>query len=708
MKVENKAAYGIRRGNPLPLGVSKFHNGVNFAVSVPYATECILILLHKTDPAKNSRITMSKKNQVGTVFCIYLSSFDYESYEYLYEANGKCFLDPYARIVRGKEEWGRIIDNDCDMQIRCDFSFDSFDWKDDKPYSIPYHDLILYKVHVRGFTKHPSAKLNRSSGTFDGIVKKIPYLKELGINALLIMPLVEFDEILIDDKRLLRNDRLISKERIKYQYVNVTNEIDDVTNATNQYMIDQPSGGAKSFDVQAYQAKRDSDSNTVIVPYKLNYWGYSKQNYYFAPKAAYASDSKNPVRELKNMIYELHKAGIEVHLEFCFTPDTNRQLILDCLRYWFFEYHVDGFLVNNNVVPADLVASDPILARTKLFATSWNIPTGSKEDTIDERNLAEYNDGFMVDCRRFLKGDEGQVNPYSFRFRRNPKEYGVINYITNNNGFTLMDLVSYDIKHNQLNREDNLDGTEYNYSWNCGVEGKSRKKKVIELRRKQIRNALLMLFLSQGTPMILAGDEFGNSQDGNNNAYCQDNTISWLNWNQLKTNDDIFTFMKELIELRKQHGILHQATECKIMDYLSCGCPDMSFHGTKAWYPDFSNYSRVFSAMLCGKYAKLKNGSDDHYFYIAFNMHWEKHEFDLPQLPSNQSWKVLIDTQNLNEDWFVQANHANRYQGKEKKSTTSQTEKTRSDKVIEQKRYEVAARTIAVLISDGRDNGGKR
>ena len=214
------------------------------------------------------------------------------------------------------------------------------------------------------------------------------------------------------------------------------------------------------------------------------------------------------------------------------------------------------------------------MSGTKLFSTSWmGVPGGH------EKHLAEYNDGFLVDMRRALKGDEDEMNHLIFRSRRNPADFGVINYMANTNGFTLMDMVSYDTKHNEANGEGNQDGNSYNYSWNCGVEGHTRRKKIVELRRKQIRNAALMLFLSQGTPLLLAGDEFGNSKDGNNNSYCQDNEVSWLNWNLLKTNRDIYEFTKAVIAFRKSHPVFHMAGEPKIMDYLSCGRPDVSYHG---------------------------------------------------------------------------------------------------------------------------------
>lgn len=216
--------------------------------------------------------------------------------------------------------------------------------------------------------------------------------------------------------------------------------------------------------------------------------------------------------------------------------------------------------------------------------------------------------------------------------------------MANTNGFTMMDMVSYDTKHNEKNGENNQDGNSYNFSWNCGVEGPTKRKKVLELRKKQLYNAFLMLFLSQGTPLLLAGDEFGNSQGGNNNAYCQDNEVSWLNWNLLKTNRDLFEFVKAVIAFRKAHPVFHMKKEPMVMDYLSCGHPDVSYHGVKAWRPEFENFRRQIGIMYCGSYGTKADGSQDDSFYVVYNMHWEPHEFDLPNPPRGQSWHLAFNT----------------------------------------------------------------
>ena len=386
----------------------------------------------------------------------------------------------------------------------------------------------------------------------------------------------------------------------------------------------------------------------------LNYWGYGP-SYLYAVKSAYASHGEMSAEcEFKTLVKELHKAGIECIPEIYFTGKELPGEILSVLRYWAEEYHVDGFHLSG-FPDLSLAAEDPFLRRTKLFAENWNevmnrrpkqgyITPGDGVVSVEEKNLAEYNMQFMEDMRRFLKGDEGMLSAFEFRNRRNPMEYAVINYMANTNGFTLMDTVSYDRKHNEKNGEENRDGSDYNYSWNCGAEGPTRKKKIVELRKQLLKNAYLILFLSQGVPLLMAGDEFGNSQDGNNNAYCQDNAVSWLNWKLLETHKDQVDFVKRLIAFRKSHKMFHMDREPRIMDYKSCGRPDVSYHGENAWKPEFENFRRQFGILYWGAYAKRPDGTDDANFYVAYNMHWEPHMFGLPHLPKGARWRVICST----------------------------------------------------------------
>ncbi len=255
----------------------------------------------------------------------------------------------------------------------------------------------------------------------------------------------------------------------------------------------------------------------------------------------------------------------------------------------------------------------------------------------------------MVAARRFIKGDEDMLNTMAYKIKANPPGAAVVNYVANHNSFTLYDAVSYDRKYNELNGENNKDGAVYNYSWNCGAEGDTRKRKIMDLRKKQIKNALSLVLLSQGVPMIYAGDEMCNSQKGNNNPYCLDNEISWTNWNTTRIAKEIFEFTKQLIKFRKEHKVLHLSKETRQMDYRGYGLPDMSYHGTKAWYADFSHFNRHFSAMYCGKYALEDGCEEEPDIYIAYNMYWEKLEFGVPSARSKKKWRVAFSTDNTQE-----------------------------------------------------------
>ena len=577
-----KNQFTIQPGNALPLGVTKVADGVQFAIYLPDKRECYLKLFRKGHQTEQYRIPLTDEYRMGSVYFVHLrsknttSAFDIaeelsDKYEYVYEADGEDIVDPYAAGISGRDRWNRTDK----MPVRGRICLKEFDWEGDYILRKPFHELVLYQLHVRGFTKHASSGVSKP-GTFAGLQDKIPYMKDLGINGVLLLPVYDFEE--------------------------------------------------KQGD-------------------KVNYWGYGvSDTYYFAPKAAYSS-GENADEEFKETIKKLHRNGMEVILDFYFAPGTNLNLMTDCLRHWVLNYHVDGFRVNTEVMPSLTLASDPILSGVKLFSSYWDEEMLSGAGIHQADNcLAEYNEGFMNDARRFLKSDEGQAEAFYKRFYRHPDKVGVINFMTHVNGFTMMDLVSYDIKHNESNGERNADGTEYNYSWNCGVEGKTRKKAVLEQRKRQIRNAFLMLLFSQGTPMILAGDEFGNSQEGNNNPYCHDDAVTWLNWKPTKTGEQIRNYVKQLIAFRTEHPVLHQAKALCTQDTLSCGLPGISAHGVQTWRPDFSNYSRILGVLLAGDYAQKPDGTSDDSIYIIFNMYWETKSFDLPTLPAGKEWHAAIET----------------------------------------------------------------
>lgn len=597
------------------MGLTTTETGIHVCVASAAET-CSLLLYRQGEAGPFSRLEFSGEDRVGDVWNMTVSGKDFSDVEYCFEMDGKLCADPYGRMFTGRDVWGDL--EAVDHVMRTPVVIPEFDWEDDKMPRIPYEDSVIYRAHLRGFTKHFSSK-SKDKGTFRAAKEKISYLKELGITTLELLPINEFAEVMLPDR------------------------VDG-----DPFSVDKPTG-------------------------KINYWGYTP-GFYFAPKASYSSGiKKDPVREFKSLVKALHQEGMELIIELYFTGEESPSFVLDVVRFWVKEYHVDGVHLVGSTF-ADLIGKDPYLSRTKLLAVSWDGLESGKT-----KHFAEYNDGFLVDMRRVLKGDEDEMNHLIFRSKRNPKHCGIINYMAGTNGFTMMDMVSYDTKHNEGNGENNQDGTSYNYSWNCGVEGVTRKKKVVELRKKQIRNAFLLLFLSQGTPLFLAGDEFGNSQNGNNNAYCQDNEVSWLNWNQLRANRDIYDFVKTLIAFRRAHPVFHMQEEPKIMDFLACGQPDVSYHGVKAWCPEFENFRRQLGILYCGEYGKKPDGTSDNSFFVAYNMHWEPHEFDLPNLPKKQNWSVVFDTDAKERNGMYQ-------EGEELD-------------INEKKQFMVPARTIVVFMS---------
>ena len=569
------------------MGLTRTDGGIHVS-AVAAAKACSLLLFVKEDKnGKEARfrevrnIPFPEEGKTGHVWSMTLNGA-FDDLYYAFEADGTRFSDPYGRSFAGRERWGRL--SHAKRLLLTPVAEPEFDWQGDRPLHIPYEDCIVYRAHVRGLTKHASSGTEHR-GTFRGVVDKIPYFKELGITTLELLPAVEFQEVMMPE--------------------NVEG---------NPYGTSEPTG-------------------------RLNYWGYAKAGM-FAPKASYADPGTNPVTEFKYMVRELHKAGLEVVPELYFSGKEVPEFVLETVRFWVREYHVDGIHLTG-YAPTVLLAKDPYLADTKLWALSWE---AEKPAAGEKKHLGEYNDGFLIDMRRALKGDEEQMSSLIYRNRRNPAETGVLNFMAGTNGFSMMDMVSYDQKHNEANGENNRDGSDYNYSWNCGAEGHVRKKKIQELRSRQLRNAMLLLFLSQGTPVLLAGDEFGNSQNGNNNAYCQDNEISWLNWNLNKWDQALLDFVKHVIAFRKAHPVFHMKQEPRVMDYLACGHPDISYHGVNAWQPEFENFRRQIGILYCGAYAKKPNGENDDFFFVIFNMHWEPHSFALPNLPKNLVWSLAFDT----------------------------------------------------------------
>lgn len=661
--------FKLRHGTPLPFGSSIVPGGVNFSVFSRHASFCELVLFKKHEKEPFVVIPfISEENSynfvIGNVFTMIVFDLNYEEIEYAYRMDGsynpelgfrfdktKYLLDPYAKLIGGRDIWKQKPDWNNPYQHRSRIVFDDFDWKNDRPLKIPFEDLVIYEMHVRSFTAHESSGVKENKrGTFSAIREKIPYLKELGINCIELLPIHEFDE---------------------------------------------------------FENSRPNPSNPDEL--LVNYWGYSTVGF-FAPKAGYAATGKfgMQVDELKKLVMDLHANGMEVILDVVFnhtaegnergpyisfrgidnstyyllTPDGYyynfsgtgntmncnnpivRNMILDCLRYWASEFHIDGFRFDlaailsrdKNGAPManppllESLAYDPILGNCKLIAEAWDAGGLYQVGSFPSwGRWAEWNGKCRDDIRKFLVGEAGMVGGIAQRIQGSPDLYNwrgptaSINFITCHDGFTLKDLFSYNGKHNEANGENNNDGGNDNHSWNCGWEGESTDEGVNYLRRKLIKNALTILLLCRGVPMILSGDEMGNTQFGNNNAYCQDNEISWLNWNDLENNHELFNYAKKMIGFRNAHPVLRDNKFFQNRDYMNTGYADISWHGTQAWNADWGGGSRTIAFLLDGIHAK--GGSvEDNYIYVAMNMHWESHNFAIPQPAEGITWHVSANT----------------------------------------------------------------
>ncbi len=581
------------------MGVTIKDRYLNIAVTGEENQPMYLLIYLKNGGRKVIKKRIPEEYRVGSVYGIRIEGMNTDLYSYNFVCGDREFTDPYAKAIEGCSHWG-------ERKSRGLFESNDFSWDNDAPLELPYEDVILYLIHVRGFTKHKSSHVSYP-GCFEGIIEKIPYLKSLLINQIELMPAYDFDE------------------RIKSK------------------IPECAPGGNLPVDSSEFADLKEEHEIRRSREKKINYWGYTDA-LYFVPKSSY-SGIQDSITSFKHLVKECHKAGIEVIMQFYFQESKNLTLILDCIRYWVVEYHIDGVHLLGNNIPIEIIATDPILSRIKI--SSEHIPADTIYSTSKEpykKRLAEYDDSYMYDLRKFLKSDEDMLSTFANHQTCNPDYVCRINYLTNYYGFTMMDLVSFDCKHNEDNGEDNRDGNDYNYSWNCGAEGTSRKKSVKELRIKQIKNAFTMLLLGAGVPMIKSGDEFGHSQKGNNNSYCQDNDINWLNWKLLEKNVEIFEFVKTIIQFRITHSVFHLKKQLRLMDYKSCGYPDLSYHGEMAWYPRFENYNRHIGMMYCCSYGDSDAKCEDYIVYIAYNMFWQNKRFALPKLPKDKKWFLYLQT----------------------------------------------------------------
>jgi isoamylase len=667
--------FRMRYGHALPYGASHVPGGVNFSIYSSHATGCTLVLFRKGEPKPFAEIPFPHECKIGDVWTMIVYDLDYELLEYGFRMEGpydpkmgdrfdptKILLDPFAHEIGGRDAWLSRPSEDEIYPHRARMPYQDFDWGHDRPIQLPVENLVIYEMHVRGFTRHPSSGV-RHPGTYEGIIEKIPYLQSIGVNCIELMPIFEFDE---------------------------------------------------------YENKR---INPETGNQLCNYWGYSTVGFY-APKSGYAATGhhSNQVSEFKNLVKALHVAGISVILDVVFNhtaegdergpmisfrgidnrtyymldPDGSyanytgcgntlncnhpvvRSFVLDCLHYWVSEYHIDGFrfdlasvlgrdpsgapLANPPLLEA--LAHDPILAGCDLIAEAWDAGGLYQVGHFPAYGRwMEWNGHFRDSARRFLKGDPGFVGEVVQGILGSPNLYAAsgrkptasVNFLTCHDGFTLRDLYSYNGKHNLANGEDNRDGANDNYSWNCGAEGEADDPAVKALRARLQRNAMALLFLSQGVPMLSMGDELDRTQLGNNNAYCHDEPWNWLDWSPEKdpasNGSGLKRFVSLLAEFRRRHSQLHRTEFFTGKDVQACGYPDIGWHGVKPRQPDWGEDSRSLAFMIAGDMGKTY-GPEADFIYVAFNMWHESLEFGLPVLPQGMRWRLVIDTGRPSPDDF--------------------------------------------------------
>lgn len=651
--------FKIRPGFFRMYGACVASNGVSFTINSHGATRCTLLLFKPQAPKPYARIPFPDSYRIGDTYSMLVYDIKPDEFEYAFSFDGpyepakgllfneeNVLLDPYSRAVTGQRKWGEKPEGGKDFEYRARVVKSSFDWGNIKQLEQPFEDLVIYEIHVRGYTKDKSSGVS-APGTFAGLKDKIPYLKDLGINAVELMPIFEFDE--------MESARVVD-------------------------------------GVQLY-----------------NYWGYNTVSF-FAPNTSYAFNEEHNHEgdELKSLIKALKENGIEVILDVVFnhtaegnemgpcfsfkgidnnvyymlTPDAHyynfsgcgnvmncnhpvvRNFIIDCLRHWAIEYRVDGFRFDlasilgrdQNGAPManppilESLAFDPVLGKMKLIAEAWDAGGLYQVGSFPSWNRwAEWNGRYRDDMRSFLKGDDGMARNAITRITGSRDLYSPesrghkasVNFLTCHDGFTLYDLYSYNEKHNEKNGWNNTDGDNNGHSWNCGAEGETDDPNVNGLRRRLIKNAFAALLCSRGPAMFFAGDEFCNTQFGNNNAYCQDNIISWLDWSRLEEFKEIHDFVRHMIQFRKEHPILRKMTKPS-----SCQFPEISVHNGTPFNASTDYKTKLIGIMYAGR--NEEDTEDDIVFY-CMNAYWEPLVMQLPVLPNGKHWHV--DT-NTNAEYF--------------------------------------------------------
>lgn len=605
--------FNSKRGDFSRLGAIKDKTGANFCMECRKESECAVLIYKRNQQEISEEIAVPGEFSKGNLRAVRIDGLNLSEYDYNFKIDGKIVPDPYARRIAGREIWADEARKRKDA-LRCRCEDHAFSWKGDRKPEIPRGEMVLYKLHVRGFTKGLS-DIADGAGTFRGLVKKLPYLKSLGITSIELMPVYEFEEMVFPEfDELPEYARWQSKETDLIQ------------------KLDQP---AKT---------------------KINYWGYGG-GMFFAPKAGYAAGG-SPDTELKECILQMHKRGMECILEMDFSGSVSKGHILAALHYWADEYHVDGFHLQGGDMPMDLIIEDPHLGRVKFFYKGASQHMVPEEEQAYPRLFLD-TDEFLYPCRKLAGGQGGNIWELADQLKKQDVRMGHVNYIADHNGFTLKDLFSYEWKHNEANGEDNADGPVWSYSCNCGVEGETTSRNVARLRDRRMKNAVAMLFLAQGVPMLMAGDEDGNTQQGNNNAYCQDNEVGWKDWSRAKAARDFLKYVKKMIAFRKEHAVLRMEQPMRLMDYRSFGYPDLSYHEEGAWISYGSRHSNALGILYCGRYA-----GEQEDVYVGLNFSDRQKKLALPpQTKEERRWHLAMDTaskdaflpepEKIDETWYA-------------------------------------------------------
>lgn len=579
-------AVKVTKGNFKEYGAVKKGKEVTFTFVAPKLKESTILLFDKETLKLKHKITVPCEYRIGKVFSVTISGYKWNQLCYLLQCENEVFLDSYAKSIVGREKWMDENRFKKDYKVYGGFVEEEYAWKVEKQSYIPSKDMILYKLHMRGFTMDHRRRAGEK-GNYKGLISLLPELCDLGVTSLEFLPLYEFEEIRYKSSQVVESSK---KTRRVYE-----------------------------------------------MPYGTNYWGYGEGNY-FAPKASYFG-GKDASLHMKEMVDAIHEHHMEIIMEISFGVDATSDFIRDVLMFWMEEYHIDGFHLLGAALPVERIVSNPYFADTKIFYDCFTQELLLSED--DEKHLFVYNDDFFYPLRRLQHHMDGSISDFADQLRRQGEHFGFVNYAASNTGFCLLDAYSYGEKHNLDNGEDNTDGSNYNCSHNHGVEGPTKKSSINKIRLMNARCAITTALLAQGIPMILAGDEINNTNFGNNNPYCQDNEIGWSLFPKRKSAVEFREYVKQIIAFRKEHGVLHLPTPMQMNDYMHTGMPDVSYHGKEPWIMGIGPEKKAIGILYNGEYSPSDNKED---VMLLYNFYYDSEVFAAPKLPGNKKWYFVTNT----------------------------------------------------------------